>query len=223
MNDTPLEILLSDQKIARILVGEGRNQEVFLIHKKLLMMKSSYFETRNSTDQSVDRFTLDHEITVQAFRLFAKWVYRDTVDVIEITRDSKGDHHLDRYFDLYFAAGKLCKDSILQDMLMDRIRDYYRSTSTVPSLNNVKHWYLRTAIKSPLRRFFAESVAWAINRSKVDATDYKLAIDAAGAFAMDLIILFQSTAGSYLESPFVKPNCDFHWHKQGRSCDGSIS
>ncbi len=215
--------LLSDQKIVRVIVGEGTHQDILLIHKKLLMMKSSYFENRNSLDHSVDRFVLDHEISVQAFRLFAKWVYRDNVEAIEVPRDSKSDHHLDRYFDLYFAAGKLCKDSILQDMLMDRIRDFYRSTSTVPSLSNVKHWYLRAAVKSPLRRLFAESVAWAINRNKVDATDYKHAIDAAGAFAMDLIILFQSTSGSYLENPFGKPNCDFHWHKQGRSCDGSTS
>ncbi|KAI9724542.1 MAG: hypothetical protein M1812_000610 [Candelaria pacifica] len=212
--------------MARVIVGgsHGRaDQEVFLIHKKLLLMKSSYFETRNSADQSVDQFILDHEISIPAFGLFAKWVYRDTVDVIEVPKESKGDYSLERYFDLYFAAGKLCKDSILQDMLMDRIRDFYRSTSTVPCLSDVKRWYLRAAVKSPLRRLFAESVAWAINRNRVDAMDYKFAIDAAGAFSMDLIILFQSTAGSYIENPLTKPNCEFHWHKQGRNCCESIA
>jgi len=182
---------------------------VFHVHKTLLAFRSTYFRELSEGPLQPEVYKLVTSGLICGW--FVQWVYTDTVP--EGTAKTFVE-----LVNFYLLASRVCKNSRLEDLIMNRIRQHSRQGLEDFLLSEViNDCYERAEAKSPLRHWLVKYVAWNLLNKKHDAVEYRFSIEEGGSFAMDLILVLLDAASAPFPDPSREQECKYHKHAEGWS------
>ena len=240
----PLAIILLPILIfgTRLLSGRavniyvGRKRKCFVIHEALLSESCEYFKQQmgnleEDADTKREYYLPDDDAAV--FELFHTWLYSRTLKPIAKRCKERGtvfeDDHVgstNPYFDLYFmteARGL----STLQNLTMDRLRQYYAQENRIAGFERCDQVYQKTKPGSSLRALMVQqflSIYFGKNKtteSVEEALRARLRMKHGEAFMVDMFETMRRKAGkNSWASQTGEGGCIFHHHELGQQCKG---
>lgn len=228
---------------ARLLSGPGVNifvgpkRKCFVVHATLLCQSCACFKRRlRGIEQNEDtnkEFYLPDDDT-EVFQLFHTWLYSQKLKPIVKRCKEKGgtfeDDHIgstELYFNLYYMAEARNLHS-LQNLTMDRLRQYYATENRIPGSERCEQVYQRTKPGSPLRSLMVQQFLSIYTEKKqtsetaAKALCARLQMKKGETFMVDM---FEAVRRRVSKRAWPFPNdengCVFHYHEIGQVCGGS--
>lgn len=228
-----LNIRLLAGPVVNVFVGPKRKG--FHIHKALLRASCAYFKERidelgdKDDETNADYYLPDDDAEV--FALLHTWLYRQQLKPVtkllkEIGQKFEPDHvgSTDLYFQLYFMTETRGLRH-LQNLAMDRIREYYAAEKLIAGYQRCEEIYLKTKTKSPMRAFMVQQFL-SVHFSKAQSRETigkalitRLRMKNGEVFMLDMFEALRCKASKKgWPSPNEAEGCVFHRHVVGEEC-----
>ncbi len=170
----------------------------------------------------------------EVFQLFHTWLYFQKLKPIVKRCKEKGgtfeDDHVgstDLYFNLYFMAEARELHS-LQNLTMDRLRQYYASENRICGSERCDQVYQKTKPGSPLRSLMVQQFLSIYTERKhtseiaAKALCARLQMKKGKTFMVDMFEIMRRRFGKRVwPSPTDGEGCHFHHHDLGQKCEDS--
>jgi len=228
---------------ARLLSGPGVNifvgpkRKCFVVHATLLCQSCACFKRRlrgieQNEDANKELYLPDDDAEV--FQLFHTWLYSQKLKPIVKRCKENGstfeDDHIgstELYFNLYYMAEARNLHS-LQNLTMDRLRQYYATENRISGSERCEQVYQRTKPGSPLRSLMVQQFLSIYTEKKQTSETAaktlcaRLQMKKGETFMVDV---FEAVRRRFSKRAWPFPNdengCVFHYHEIGQVCGGS--
>lgn len=226
--------------VARLLSGAvvnvhvGNKRKCFVVHATLLQESCPYFKSQicsSKQDQNATEELYLPSDDAEVFQLFHTWLYTQKLKPISKRCKEKGGNFEDDHFastDLYFHLYYMTEArglSKLQNLTMDRLRQYYATEDRVAGWERCDQVYQRTSPESPMRDFMVRQFLHVYMDKKQSSEAAKkmlqsrLQMKQGRAFMVDMLGKMRHQAGRKAwSSPNDGGGCLFHVHEAGVVC-----
>lgn len=205
--------------IVAIIVGP--QEQLFHIHKQVLVDKCPYFAFRlkDCWDGKIGEPLKIEDVNVEGFKEVVNWLYSGTLPQATKSLDDKWSRSIKS---AYKVADQLAMTN-LQNMLIDSKLEYFKTQNVAYTLNAVRYvWdaqlshtpYYQMVLKSSVRRFMTKQ----LDEEEVVYQTAKM-MSHPQAVVDVLRVINEYNKKAWINVAYGNP-CEYHIHPDGKRCDG---